>query len=95
VFATPMMITAMENPALNAIRGFLEPRKARSARGEYPHSARRRRHVVTAEAKSPREWPAHTFKVTGATRRRNWQPTHETRGDRPGKTAARLKAKSR
>src|SRR3954470_13217196 len=40
VFATPMMITAMENAALNAIRGYLDPgESAVSTATAMPHLA--------------------------------------------------------
>jgi fluoroacetyl-CoA thioesterase len=52
VFATPMMITAMENAALNAIRGYLEP--GESAVGTAVHirhlAATPAGHEVTAQA---------------------------------------------
>jgi fluoroacetyl-CoA thioesterase len=52
VFATPMMITAMENAALNAIRGYLDP--GESAVGtavDIRHlAATPAGHTVTAEA---------------------------------------------
>jgi fluoroacetyl-CoA thioesterase len=67
VFATPMMITAMENAALNAIRGYLDP--GESAVG----TAVDIRHLaatpagqdVTAEAEVTKVEGRHvTFKVT-------------------------------
>lgn len=52
VFATPMMVTAMENAALNAVRGFLDP--GESAVGTEVNirhlAATPVGHLVTAEA---------------------------------------------
>src|SRR5262252_9371985 len=67
VFATPMMITAMENAALNAIRAYLEP--GESAVGtavDIRHlAATPAGHDVTAEAEVTRVEGRHiTFKVT-------------------------------
>src|SRR5215510_7929814 len=67
VFATPMMITAMENAALNAIRGYLDP--GESAVGtavDIRHlAATPVGHDVTAEAVVTRVDGRHiTFKVT-------------------------------
>ena len=67
VFATPMMITAMENAALNAIRGYLDP--GESAVGtavDVRHlAATPAGHDVTAEAEVTKvEGRTVTFKVT-------------------------------
>jgi fluoroacetyl-CoA thioesterase len=67
VFATPMMITAMENAALNAIRGYLDP--GESAVGTAVNirhvAATPVGHDVTAEAEVTRVDGRHvTFKVT-------------------------------
>ena len=67
VFATPMMITAMENAALNAIRGYLDP--GESAVGtaiDIQHlAATPVGHDVTAEAEVIMVEGRHiTFKVT-------------------------------
>jgi fluoroacetyl-CoA thioesterase len=67
VFATPMMITAMENAALNAIREFLEP--GESAVGTAVNirhlAATPVGHEVTAEAEVTGVNGRHiTFKVT-------------------------------
>ena len=67
VFATPMMITAMENAALNAIRGYLDP--GESAVGtavDIRHlAATPAGHDVTAEAEVTKvEGRTITFKVT-------------------------------
>jgi len=67
VFATPMMITAMENAALNAIRGYLDP--GESAVGTAVNirhiAATPVGHDVTAEAEVVAVDGRHvTFKVT-------------------------------
>src|SRR3954447_20095838 len=67
VFATPMMITAMENAALNAIRGYLDP--GESAVGttvDVRHlAATPVGHLVTAEAEvTGVDGRQITFKVT-------------------------------
>src|SRR5258707_13895321 len=52
VFATPMMVTAMENAALNAIRGYLDPGKSAVGTAvDIRHlAATPAGHEVTAEA---------------------------------------------
>ena len=52
VFATPMMITAMENAALNAIRGYLDPGESAVGTAVDVHhlAATPVGHEVTAEA---------------------------------------------
>src|SRR3954464_6195517 len=67
VFATPMMITAMENAALNAIRGYLDP--GESAVGTAVNirhlAATPVGHDVTAEAEvTGVDGRTVTFKVT-------------------------------
>lgn len=67
VFATPMMITAMENAALNAIRGYLDP--GESAVGTAVNvrhlAATPAGHDVTAEAEVAGIDGRHiTFKVS-------------------------------
>src|SRR2546429_2475010 len=67
VFATPMMITAMENAALNAIRGYLDP--GESAVGtavDVRHlAATPAGHDVTAEAEVTKVEGRHiAFNVT-------------------------------
>jgi len=67
VFATPMMVTAMENAALNAIRGYLDP--GESAVGTAVNirhiAATPVGHDVTAEAEVVAVDGRHvTFKVT-------------------------------
>jgi fluoroacetyl-CoA thioesterase len=67
VFATPMMITAMENAALNAIRGYLDP--GESAVGTAVNirhiAATPAGHDVTAEAEvTGVDGRNVTFKVT-------------------------------
>src|SRR5882757_7500999 len=67
VFATPMMVTAMENAALNAIRGYLDP--GESAVGtavDIRHlAATPAGHEVMAEAEVTKVEGRHiTFKVT-------------------------------
>src|SRR5215475_6618800 len=56
VFATPMMITAMENAALNAIRGYLDPgESAVGTAADVRHlAATPVGHDVTAEAEVTR-----------------------------------------
>ena len=46
VFATPVMIMVMENAALNAIRAYLDPGRAQSARPSTFGISRRRRSDV-------------------------------------------------
>ena len=67
VFATPMMITAMENAALNAIRDYLDP--SESAVGTAVNirhlAATPAGHQVTAEAEVTKVDGRHiTFKVS-------------------------------
>ena len=67
VFATPMMITAMENAALNAIRGYLDPGESAVGTGvDIRHlAATPAGQDVTAEAEVTKVDGRHiTFKVT-------------------------------
>src|SRR5215831_16610431 len=67
VFATPMMITAMENAALNAIRGYRDPGESAVGTGiDIRHlAATPVGHDVTAEAEVTMVEGRHiTFKVT-------------------------------
>ena len=56
VFATPMMVTAMENAALNAIRGYLDPGESAVGTAVDVHhlAATPVGHEVTAEAEVTR-----------------------------------------
>jgi len=98
VFATPMMITAMENAALNAIRGFLEPEESAVGTAvNIRHSAATPvGHVVTAEAEVTGVNGRHiTFKVTARDQTEEiGSGTHERAVIDRARLAARLKAKS-
>jgi fluoroacetyl-CoA thioesterase len=97
VFATPMMITAMENAALNAVRGFLDP--GESAVGtavNIRHSAATPAgHEVTAEAEVTGVNGRHiTFKVTARDQTEEiGSGTHERAVVDLARLAARLDAK--
>src|SRR5712672_2782193 len=73
VFATPMMILAMENAALNAIRGYLDPgESAVGSAVDVRHlAATPVGHEVTAEAEVTRvDGRRVAFNVTARTRSR-------------------------
>ena len=71
VFATPMMVMAMENAALNAVRDYLDP--GESAVGTLVNvrhlAATPAGHQVTAEARSHQgRWPPHRIQSQRARR---------------------------
>jgi fluoroacetyl-CoA thioesterase len=57
VFATPMMVTAMENAALNAVRGYLDPESAVGTVVNVRHLAATTRHRIIADAEVKSRWP--------------------------------------
>jgi len=99
VFATPMMIMAMENAALNAIRGYLDP--GESAVGTAVNirhiAATPAGHDVTAEAEVTDIDGRHvTFKVTARDDKEEiGSGTHERAVIDRARLDARLAAKGR
>jgi fluoroacetyl-CoA thioesterase len=99
VFATPMMITAMENAALNAIRGYLDP--GESAVGTAVNirhvAATPVGHDVTAEAEVTGVDGRHvTFKVTARDEKEEiGSGTHERAVVDVARLDARLAMKSK
>jgi fluoroacetyl-CoA thioesterase len=99
VFATPMMITAMENAALNAIRGYLDP--GESAVGttvDVRHlAATPVGHLVTAEAEvTGVDGRRVMFKVTARDDKEEiGVGTHERAVIDMARMAARLAAKNK
>ena len=99
VFATPMMIMAMENAALNAIRGFLDPEE--SAVGTAVNirhlAATPVGHDVTAEAEVTGVNGRHiTFRVSARDDKEEiGSGTHERAVIDRARLAARLAAKSK
>ncbi len=99
VFATPMMITAMENAALNAIRGFLDA--GESAVGTAVNvrhlAATPVGHDVTAEAEVSKVDGRHiTFKVSARDDQEEiGAGTHERAVIDVARLDARLAAKSK
>jgi fluoroacetyl-CoA thioesterase len=97
VFATPMMITAMENAALNAIRDYLDP--SESAVGTAVNirhlAATPAGHEVTAQAEVTKVDGRHiTFKVSARDEREEiGAGTHERAVIDRARLDARLAAK--
>jgi fluoroacetyl-CoA thioesterase len=94
VFATPMMILAMENAALNAIRGYLDPGTAVDVRHLAPTPVG---HDVTAEAEVTRvDGRRVAFSVTARDEKEEiGRGTHERMVIDIGRLGERLSAKSK